>query len=289
LENGVETHADKAHAHLCTLLEVLLPQDRGYAVLMLAFFDESGTETGSRLMCVAGYVFTPESYRQFDLEWADKLRAAGIGYWHTVRSVRQRGPFAGKTDREVAALARALRGSIYHHAAIGAVASVCEGEFNTMAPAGWFDDYGTAYTVCAQICLSRIQLWADENGIDGPFAYFFESGHRDQKEANAHMHLVATDANLRAQFRYGSHSFADKKAMRGLQAADMLAWSYRRTVKDFVFDDGAGPLRKDAACLVMHRGGKRDEPLIHHMEGDELRDFFARHSVPAYPKEHSSS
>jgi hypothetical protein len=267
---------DKAHKYLCDLLSALLPQDRGSVVLMLAYFDESTTHDGTKAMCVSGYVFSPEAYRQFDLEWADALARAGVEYWHTVRSIRPRGPFDGKTQEEVDALAAELRGVIHRHSTIGVVVSVTEDEYDALAPAGWHEKYGGAYTLCLQWCLAGIGLWAEDNKVEGPFAYFFEAGHAHQGEANTRMNLIYQNPVTRARYHHASHTFADKKLHRGLQAADMLAWHFARMYNRSVI--GGEHVRPDTAHLVL--GGGRGRHKTYRVEGEKLKRFFGAHGSP---------
>jgi hypothetical protein len=54
--------------------------------------------------------------------------------------------------------------------------------------------------------------------------YFFEAGHKLQKEASRAMDDISKNARLRTAYRYNGHSFVDKKGVRPVQAADILAW-----------------------------------------------------------------
>jgi uncharacterized protein DUF3800 len=268
---------DKPHKFLCDLLSVLLPQDRGHAVLMLAFFDESSTADHEPSMVVAGYVFTPESYRQFDLDWAAALARAGVPYWHTVRSMgRPSGPFTGKTVAEVDALAVELRAAIHAYSAFGVGVSVTVREFDAMAPAGWHVKYGGAYTICLQWCLEGIAMWADNNRVEGPFAYFFEAGDSHEDEALDRMNLVYKLPAKRAGYRHASHTFADKKCHRGLQAADMFAWHYARLYNRSVL--GGQRVREDTRALLT--GAPPERHKAYRLQGESMRRWFNNHGSP---------
>ena len=45
-----------------------------------AYFDESSTHRGSRIMCVAGYVFLPKSARSFDKAWRQVLQKNNLPF-----------------------------------------------------------------------------------------------------------------------------------------------------------------------------------------------------------------
>jgi hypothetical protein len=182
-------------------------------------------------------------------------------------------PVDGKTEAEVEALATELRGVIHRHSTIGLGVSVTESEYDGLAPDGWHDKYGSAYTICLQWCLAGMRLWADENNIAGPFAYFFESGHQHQREANARMNLIYTDPVKRAEYRHASHTFADKKLHRGLQAADMFAWHYAHVYNRSVL--GGEHVRPDTAHLVLGGGAGRYKTF--RIGGGILREWFDAH------------
>ena len=103
------------------------------------------------------------------------------------------------------------------------------------------------YTFAVFGCLTNIERWAQRTGYTGKVAYFFEAGHEKQSEANAVLTELAKKPQGQ-QFRYFSHTFADKSDAPPLQAADMLAWQMRKFHKDRL--DGKDEPRKDFVALI---------------------------------------
>jgi hypothetical protein len=50
-------------------------------VILTAYFDESGTHSGSEAVAVAGYVSTPDRWERFGQEWREALAAYNIEYF----------------------------------------------------------------------------------------------------------------------------------------------------------------------------------------------------------------
>jgi hypothetical protein len=70
------------------------------------------------------------------------------------------------------------------------------------------------------MCIIGVAQWANANNINGEVSYFFEAGHRHQVQSETLMHHVFEITD----FRYLSHSFVNKRLIRPIQSADILAW-----------------------------------------------------------------
>lgn len=108
---------------------------------------------------------------------------------------------------------------------------------------------GQAYSFTATSCLAGVHNWADKRHFDGEIAYFFENGHKHQGEANELLNKMVQQPILRERFRYVSHTFADKRRVRLLQVADVIAWHWFKEQKRII--EGKRPnMRADTAALM---------------------------------------
>jgi hypothetical protein len=108
---------------------------------------------------------------------------------------------------------------------------------------------GSAYSLCATNMLAAVQSCiAKRSGVDA--AYFFEAGHQSQREANWIMEQIFNVPQLREDSGYKSHSFVDKRAFPGVQAADLLAWQFYTDIRRQM--EGNPTLRADFASLRQH-------------------------------------
>jgi hypothetical protein len=87
-------------------------------------------------------------------------------------------------------------------------------------------EIGSPYSFCAHVCLTAVHAWANKKQYNGDVAYFFESGHPSQSEANDIMNRLFQIPGMKEGHRYASHAFADKQKVRALQAADLIAWQW---------------------------------------------------------------
>jgi hypothetical protein len=96
-------------------------------------------------------------------------------------------------------------------------------EFHFIPNLGLFD---SAYSfACLQMFLG-VKEWSDTNDFQGEVSYFFESGAEHQSEANAFIGKIFKDSQMKIDFRYSLHKFADKVSPGQLQCADLLAWHW---------------------------------------------------------------
>ncbi len=231
-----KTKVDLAGRLLARLLELLVPES-GKALFLVeaeAYFDESGTHSGSPIMCVAGYLFSPEQCRRFDQEWAEVLEEFSLRYFRMSECAHGTGEFKGR--REICdPVARRMIGIIKRRAERGIVTSISEKYFNEHVSDALQLTTGPAYSWCIRWALGLVRDWIDKYNFEGTISYFFESGHQHQSITNQILDRnFGHDSQAKKSFRYGSHSFAGKvpseaseAVLRPLQAADLLAWQYR--------------------------------------------------------------
>jgi hypothetical protein len=124
---------------------------------------------------------------------------------------------------------------INEYALFGFAIAINEADYNT-----WFEGRnpaGSAYSFCCWQILAGIQTWIKRNQFQGDIAYFYESGHASQSEANALMQRIFNNSGLRAKYCYAAHGFVDKQKVRPVQTADILAWQQATQMKRWLKND----------------------------------------------------
>jgi hypothetical protein len=197
-----------------------------YVMMIHAFFDESGTDTGSSVVCVAGYVFETEQVVRFNVEWQEVLDQFGLKFFHMVDCAHGTGEFAGRGKKERIEIEARCIGIIKRRALFGLVASVAESDY--MEIAAGRHGLGGAYVICLQWCITGVAAWVEKHEIQGSIAYFFEAGHALQSIANAAMNDLSMRPVIKEASLYNSHTFIPKSGALALQAADLLAWQWHR-------------------------------------------------------------
>lgn len=94
-------------------------------------------------------------------------------------------------------------------------------EFSVAAPV-----IPSAYTFLINVIIGGVIKWIEDNDFSGDIAYFFESGHKSQSEAQRIMDMVFHDPALRSSLNYAAHEFVDKEKAPPIQSADLLAWQW---------------------------------------------------------------
>jgi hypothetical protein len=206
------------------LLDILLPTG-GYAVqLVEAYFDESGSNDSSPVLCVAGYVIEKEACKRLDSDWGKVLDDFKLPFFRMSACAHGVRPFLSLTEDACINVEKEMIAIIKRSISCGLAVTVEPRQFSNIMPDS--AAIGSAYSFCAHACLTGVQWWANENNYGGDIAYFFEAGHRSQSEANGIMNEIFTDKTLRAKHRYIAHSFVDKQKVKPVQAADLIAWQW---------------------------------------------------------------
>ena len=191
------------------LLEITLPNG-GFALPMFeAYFDESGTHDGSPVLCVGGIIIESTAAKELDRLWVEMLGRYGIEAFHMTDCASGLDEFKPLWKTKCIDIATEAIGLARDYITDGLMVSVVPTDFERYAAPHPL--VGTAYTCCAYGCIAGVQRWADRAGFFGDIAYFFESGHRSQRQANELMNEIFSEPLLRRQYRYASHTFADKK------------------------------------------------------------------------------
>jgi hypothetical protein len=110
-----------------------------------------------------------------------------------------------------------------------------------------------------QWCLQAICDWAKEHPFKGEIVYNFESGCKDQSDANRDLNMIASKPEFSERYRYGGHSFYPKRKFKGLQSADLFAYFCRREadeVGEILLGKFPKDRRKDFQALI---GSTEDE------------------------------
>jgi hypothetical protein len=94
----VNTALQSSSARLAWLL---FPHSSGRKLLMfVAYLDDSGTDLGSSVAVLAGYVAAVSEWERFEIEWNEFLHREGLRFYHSVECVHGSGEFKGRTDEQ---------------------------------------------------------------------------------------------------------------------------------------------------------------------------------------------
>ena len=187
--------------------------------LFEAYFDESGSHEGSEVLRVAGYIYQKEDRLNLDWQWKEVLDQYRIPFFRMVDCAHGNKPFDQLTKPERIASETRMIELIKKYMRFGISATIRESDFDAWN-AGGPTIYESAYSWCCYMCIIGVAQWANANSINEKVSYFFEAGHRHQAQSETLMHHVFEIPD----FRYLFHSFVNKRLVRLIQSADILAW-----------------------------------------------------------------
>lgn len=210
-----------------------------------AYFDESGSHDGSPVLCVAGYLIPEERRQEFNAKWIETLESKGLTHFHMVDCAHGNGEFAKLEKSERIEVQTKLIELIKDSSARGIGAMIVASVYKHLMP--FHPNMGSAYNYCIWHCLEATRLWIEELGSAVEIDYHFERGHQSDSEADRIMTFAFAAPAGRKPFGYASHAFVDKRAIPGVQAADLLAW---QMCTDWKHGMEGQPRRKDFAHLI---------------------------------------
>lgn len=250
--------------------------NKGCALTIAAYFDESVRNDGKEPICVAGYLFKAADYKRFKQRWyREVLRLPGrkqLKHLHATDLCAGWGEYKGMTIPErVAILDKAVDViTATAYAAVGVMFNAKE--FQAVAPAEWATYRGSIYSSACFVCTQSTGYWLSHDwDCHLDVLYVFERGYKFQDEVNNILNAVAANQDARKRFRYRNHLFEDKNNECGLQAADLLAWTCTKagTSTGKVIPS----LRPFAKSLIRLSRACSGRSKLYYWTGEKLRRF----------------
>lgn len=252
--------------------------------LFKVYIDEGGTNAGSPILTVAGYIARPSQWRLFTKEWNRVLRSAGIKIYHATDAQALRKEFKGWTSERVGQLCAELLPIIPKYAR-GISASIDMREF--LAAIGSRPDllkvFSSPYNACFHwLTMSLVDL-ADQARIKPRFEFVHETNNM-KREALEGFEWVKANSPFGNGHCLAALSFAEKDEFAPLQAADILAFEVNRRLNNLSAPPRRAWLALKADELAMSQFyGKNNMPqLVADLEKisslsgdlDRLQEFF---------------
>lgn len=226
--------AQDEHSFIPNLSHVVFPfgTRNGIIAVFVAYFDESGTQRGSPIVAVAGFIAPDKQWSRFQAEWEKVLQQEGISFFHATDWENRQGQFKGWDNNRRIAVYKKLIGIIQRRITIPVLTAVNTADYaETKLWETVQEEFPkNPYGFCALTCMQIIAAWADQVKHDGPIAYVFEDGAVHRTELTSSLRSILKDEVNKRRFRFISLTYADKREFSPLQAADILAYE---ACKDF--------------------------------------------------------
>lgn len=267
---------------LADLLPLLFNGQRGWIMSLGgfaygAFFDESGRLVEKDPLCIAGFTFKDNAYKQFARAWKDLL-ATGIPgrkleAMHMYELIGQKKQFKElDLPPRIRCFERAID-IICEHASLVTGAMFDQKEFEEMAGPDWPDRFGSSYAALCQRAAQTTATWMKHKKRFQPILYTFENGHEWEYQTDQIFKGIGRTDHLVGLYQYGHHVFVEKKRNYGVQTADIAAWlSVRIHLGDSAPAKSIQPFMPALLKLVTHFQ-EGNNAMVRFLTGEVLQSF----------------
>lgn len=210
------------------------PESERLVMILDAYFDESGTHDQSGTVVVAGFISTPNYWKEFDCEWAAFLEEFGLDMFRMSKFNNQKGPFSGWSDERRRACTDRLFSVIKAHviASVGVSFSrlAYDSLLNDRTKKVAINPYGLGVRLCL---MNSANLIARCKSFEkSRIAYFFESGAEGMGSIAKQFKVLRRNKTRADLLRLNTLSFLPKQDFSPFQAADVLAYEiYKEHVR----------------------------------------------------------
>lgn len=195
------------------------------------FVDDSGINQAP-IYCLAGWIATPDQWASFSHDWQNVLdEAPKLEYFHAVEWKRLGSAFRGWQRSDADAKLDKLMAVISKHRLIMSVSIMMHEHYIQV-----FGDDKNArkrfppYLILLNNLVIQTADWLRSKGVSGPLDIVFDEQLGHDKTILAHWdELVENTFSDIGQTLINAPIFCNDKEVMGLQAADLLAWTIRRS------------------------------------------------------------
>jgi Protein of unknown function (DUF3800) len=202
---------------------------------LTGYFDEGGTHWDSEVVVVGGYVNPERDWRRLEIKWRRALRKEQIPYFHAtdLEANPPRGIYKDWSRLRADRFADRMATIACDHAgrafAVNMPKNVWLEAVHFMTHHLVNKPHKLPYFILTKSCIDLVVSEAAPKLESGETVAFVFEDNDQMKDVTDGYRLVKQTHPFTDKL--GSLGFASKGAFAGLQAADMLAWHYRRATQ----------------------------------------------------------
>jgi len=217
------------------------PAKRG----MICYCDDSGSHEESKVAVVGSIVLNKERFLNLDRKWDKLLDEFKIDGIHMADFVRPHGRYVTMPQEMKISLFTSVAKQIILNRIYSATISVPHADFKALLSPEIYRTVMGAYSMAFFGMLLLNSAIAHATNYNGKIGYLVDKGshnHHDQIDA-AHTVLLMWERRApEIDRRTGALAFDLDDNNNALQAADVIAWTYRRRAELLTFGDEFVPL-----------------------------------------------
>jgi hypothetical protein len=205
--------------------------------MLQAYFDESGTHWGrggSKFLAICGYIAPESEWKKFEITWKSILSKYRVRCFHAKVIESRIKRATGDVRRKYESLKIDLVNAVVNSGIIGISSGMVLESYEKFAPQlkGLIDN---PYMLCFQHAIveavKRGNSFLGENPKE-KIAFIFDQHNMFSITAHELFKESLEDKDLKARYRLGSLTFADKTTYIPLQAADHIAYETYRWMSE---------------------------------------------------------
>lgn len=192
---------------------------------MTGFFDESGHSSGTEFFALAAFVAKDADWATFERLWRQALQESRAPYLHMREFAHCVGVFRGWTEQQRRGLLAGCVKAINAIPAIAVAAAMSTADFATLSAEAQ-SQLQDPFFCCFQEVVRGVALNAFFEPQGTPVRMVFSQ--QDEFSSMARKLWDGMAATVDVKDRMGSLEFEDMRGVPALQAADLLAYEFRR-------------------------------------------------------------
>jgi len=225
--------------------------------VLSAYFDDSGTHTGSLVTALGGCVARKEQWDVFTRVWTRALKDEGIQQFHATDLENGYGEFKGWSEERKRRFFKIITNIMREYAKTAIAGLVIVEEYKS-AVSQWArrtPAFGDEYNFCFQMCVGQTMSLIDALNPPMPeseqVAFMFDQQGRVEGVTRRNYSQIKQFRDTAD--RMGALTFGDKKRFIPLHAADYIAYEAYKHLDNRVRRSGR-PLRGSLKILVEGTG-----------------------------------
>ncbi|HJU12510.1 MAG TPA: DUF3800 domain-containing protein [Candidatus Binataceae bacterium] len=260
------------------------------------YFDDSGTHAESEIAVAGCYIAPKDQWERFGNELDHARKQLGFDCFHMADVMARRSEFANWDAAKRTDLLWRLSCLIKTRVTIGIACAVPRKAWDTHVPDKYKEIIGARhYTFAVRSVIGVVEQWRKKYRHRGAMRYVFDRMSQGKGEIMSVMD-VAKEFPDEALQKYGllkgNYSFEDKRGIKPLQAADMLAWETYNHMRSVVLKNSSSsgtpnfqylrqhPSRLIVAWLTEAQVKKMVDQMLAHEEHTGTLPFWTHGSSP---------
>jgi hypothetical protein len=217
------------------------PSRRKFIAMLVAYLDESGIHSGSKICAVAGFVGAEEEWVVFERRWKQVLKRAGISAFHMVEFESRRNEFEGWSDTRRKMLLSELIEVIKAREVFGFGSALVMAEYQKLneADRAWMthNNPESPYFLCLQECAVAAAHYADGLPPEERVALVFDRQSEFAGEATRLYNDLKDEVTWPNRVRLSDAiAFGSRKELAPLQAADIAAYESYKRMENLIYN-----------------------------------------------------